>query len=29
VIATALALIDHIDEQLAPLEAELRWFARR
>jgi transposase len=29
VIATALALIDHINEQLAPLEAELRWFARR
>jgi transposase len=29
VIATALALIDHIDEQLRPLEAELRSFARR
>jgi transposase len=29
VIATALALIDHINEQLAPLEAELRSFARR
>jgi transposase len=29
VIRTALALIDHIDEQLAPLEAELRCFARR
>jgi transposase len=28
-IATALALIDHVDEQLAPLEAELRSFARR
>jgi Transposase IS116/IS110/IS902 family len=29
VIQTALALIDHIDEQLAPLEAELRSFAQR
>ncbi len=29
VIVTALALIDHIDEQLAPIEAELRSFARR
>ena len=29
VIATALALIDQIDEQLAPIEAELRSFARR
>jgi transposase len=28
VIATALALIDHINEQLRPLEAELRAFAR-
>jgi transposase len=29
VIRTALAMVDHIDEQLAPLEAELRSFARR
>jgi transposase len=29
VIATALAMIDHINEQLPPLEAELRSFGRR